>query len=168
MPHQPGHNDEPLTAEQLAFRVGGIRSAPLPGELGDLYGLLRSVLTGDQNCDGCHSGDHPKLDKGLEGILDNLGWLLSEASDGEWVGGPNDGQFVDQSVVREAVIAALPAFAHLVYISIKDTPSWYRAIPECHPEFGELLNQLDIWLPMGGNIRALLDQQPPCSACPNC
>ena len=159
MPRQPGHNNEPSTADQVAFRMGAIRSAPLPDELRDLFGSLWDVLTGDQNCDRCHSGDHPKLDKGLEGILNNLGWLLSEASDGEWVGGPSDGQFVDQSVVREAVIAALPAFAHLVYISVKDTPSWYSAIPAYHPEFGELLDQLDIWLPMGGNIRALLDDQ---------
>ena len=161
MPHQPGHNDKPSTAEQVAFRMGGIRSAPLRGKLGDLHGLLMKVLTGDQHCEACHLGDHPKLDTGLSGILNNLGWLLSEASDGERVGGSRDGEFVDQSDVREAVIAALPAFAHLVYISVKDTPSWYSAIPGYHPEFGELLDQLDIWLPMGGNTRELLDQHPP-------
>jgi len=147
----PNDSDYPSLAETIAFRLGGVRRMPLHGGLDDLYSNILYILTLDQSCDDCASGVHPSLHSGIYGILNSLGWLLMEASDGEVTGGDNDGAFIDKSAVRNAMVASLPAFAHLVFIS--GSEDLYVQLGECHPEFRHLVDMLDRWLPEGGSFR---------------
>ncbi len=147
------------TAKEVVFRLGGgHRLMPLPGVLNDLYDLVMDILVLDQRCADCESGVHPALHSGLSGILNSLGWLLGEASDAEVVGGSGDGDFLDRSAIRRAATAALPAFAHLIYIS--ESGDLYRELGAHHPEFRNLIDMLDQWLPLGGSFRAKLKDLP--------
>ena len=146
------------TAKEIAFRLGGRRLVTLPGVLNELYNLVMDIVVLDQRCGDCESGVHPPLHSGLSGILNSLGWLLGEASDAEVVGGSGDGDFLDRSAVRSSAIAALPAFAHLVYVS--ESEDLYRELGKHHPEFRNLFDMLDQWLPLGGSFRAKLQNFP--------
>ena len=143
------------TAKEIAFRLGGgHRLMPLPGVLNDLHSLVMDILVLGQSSADCDSGVHPALHSGLYGILNSLGWLLGEASDAEVVGGSGDGDFLDRSAVRHVAVAALPAFAHLVYIS--GSEDLYRELGAHHPEFRNLIDMLDQWLPLGGSFKEKL------------
>ena len=122
---------------------------PLPGVLDELYSLVMEVLTLDQSCAECDSGVHPPLHSGLYGILNSLGWLLGKASDAEVVGGLDDGAFLDMSTIRRVAVAALPAFAHLTYIS--ESEDLYRELGAHHLEFRNLIDMLDQWRVVPGN-----------------
>ena len=138
------------SAMEIIYKLGGgLRLAPLSGALEDISKLTFDVLVLDQTCDSCASGAHPPLPNGLRGALNSLGCLLKEASDAEVIGGPRDGDTIDKSVVRRAAVAALPGFAHLVYVLRPENVC--TELGTHHPQLRDLISLLDHWLPLGEN-----------------
>ena len=109
--------------------------------INDLHGPMLGILTIDQVCSECSSGVHPPIPSGLSGILNSFGWLTAASS--------------DEPAVRQAMVAALPAFAHLVWVAISSTPALYREWGTHHVQLRELTDKLDPWLPLGGRFSEL-------------
>ena len=98
----------------------------------DLNGPAFEILTIEQDCGDCNAGVHPAIPSGLTGTLTCIGWLTMQ----------------DDPVFRQALVAALPAFALLVLMSISHQPSLYAEWSTHHPQLRDLAVMLDPWLPL--------------------
>ena len=98
----------------------------------NLHGPTFDILTIEHACDDCNAGVHPAIPSGLTDTLNCIGWLAMQ----------------DDPVFRQALVAALPAFALLVWMSISGQPSLFAEWSTHHPQLRDLAVMLDPWLPL--------------------